>query len=213
MTEKAGLSPERVASYRRAVDQGDYVEVWSPDLRVLLDAYEEKTRAREEIASDETADLPPDVPFFGNDVDFRYVRHLRDLLGIPLVGASLTKAIVTLRRERDAWFEALTPARVQEWLDRRAYHSVASGGGGAVRIYDYEGEAGVIFERDSLAEACALADRFFAEVPCVDDVGEAVSERAVQEWFAKNDPSNIIVAKSRLTSGGMSGDSPSRRAT
>lgn len=36
-----GLTPERVAAYRRAVDQGDYVEVWSQDLRVLLDAYEE----------------------------------------------------------------------------------------------------------------------------------------------------------------------------
>jgi hypothetical protein len=46
--QKTELSPERVAAYRRAEKQGDCVEVWSPDLRVLLEAYGESvTRAAE----------------------------------------------------------------------------------------------------------------------------------------------------------------------
>lgn len=98
-----------------------------------------------------------------------------------------------------------TPEQVQRWLDERGYLAVSSGGGGAVTLYDYDGEAGISFERKTLAEACALADRFIAEVPSVDDVGAEASERAVQEWLAKNDPDNDAY-ESRSPSSGIPED-------
>ena len=91
----------------------------------------------------------------------------------------------------DEW-QRVSPAAVERWLEENGYHSVSCGFS-AVTLPDYDGDPGITFERTSMAEACALADRFMNEVEGPDDVGHDECVRQVQEWLRANDPNNPAI--------------------
>lgn len=115
---------------------------------------------------------------------------------------SVREAFERIYRAVDA---RMTPAAVAGWMDGRGYCAIERGGGVRVTLYNYDAEPGVVFERPSLHEACALADRFQREVPSADDVGDEESQRAVEAWLRANDPENAA-ARARPASEPPAGD-------
>ena len=82
--------------------------------------------------------------------------------------------------------DKITAADVERWMDDNGFFAIERGCDSTVVLYNADADAGARFTRPTLEEACAIAKRFYYEVPSADDVGHKASGAAASEWIRAN---------------------------